>query len=200
MITRRQFNRFNSRARRGRDDTVTGGRIDAQTQVSIHAPVGGATTASNFAFSRRFEGFNSRARRGRDDLALAANKALDTVSIHAPVGGATTRTLGEAYGQGCSFNSRARRGRDDQAISHTTTPSACFNSRARRGRDDLYDYFGFPTINVSIHAPVGGATTCGVTHSCVSATCFNSRARRGRDDLRETLNSRVSYQFQFTRP
>ena len=77
--------RFNSRARRGRDMDLTD--VLPNVDVSIHAPVGGAT---HYILG----GVNG-----------------GVVSIHAPVGGATIPRL-SLSSRGAGFNSRARRGRD----------------------------------------------------------------------------------------
>ena len=57
------------------------------TQVSIHAPAGGATSGQT-AGTRCQAGFNPRSRGGSD---IAEFRRLESsgVSIHAPAGGAT---------------------------------------------------------------------------------------------------------------
>ena len=57
-------------------------------QVSIHAPVWGATKSLSLA-GQVINRFNPRARVGRDHSVLRAEQLALTVSIHAPVWGAT---------------------------------------------------------------------------------------------------------------
>ena len=169
---RRTADRFNSRARKGRDEA--GVVFEPVLFVSIHAPARGATFSNHFQAARR------------------------AVSIHAPARGATcfqsdptrfaefqfTRPQGARHRLNrlirllTSFNSRARKGRDmmnnlknikeefqftrpqGARQGRTTRPprtSLSFNSRARKGRDET----GRPRR----------ADNCS----------FNSRARKGRD-------------------
>ena len=75
---------FNPRTRVGCD--ISSGAISAHLNVSIHAPVWGATRLHDLLTSRRC--FNPRTRVGCDDRE-DANVVISTVSIHAPVWGAT---------------------------------------------------------------------------------------------------------------
>ena len=71
--------------------------------------------------------------------------------------GATSSTILPLRRQAC-FNPRAREGRD--GIAPTTSPSPpCFNPRAREGRDLLAVVELVDARQVSIHAPVKGATS-----------------------------------------
>ena len=101
-------NRFNSRAREGRDkawQALTPGRSC----------------------------FNSRAREGRDVEPDPTGRVIGRVSTRAPARGATGRPSGYCSHEGC-FNSRAREGRDsDTGI--MLEKIVRFNSRAREGRD-----------------------------------------------------------------
>jgi len=92
----------------GRDEARGSGQHE--DEVSIHAPVWGATNA------------------GYDTV------PVDVVSIHAPVWGATlfTRTIQPDL----CFNPRARVGRDFSTFG-IARPKASFNPRARVGRDVL---------------------------------------------------------------
>ena len=151
--------RFNPRARVGRDlplsadvvrvnwfqstrpcgarqrslDLRFGGR-----QVSIHAPVWGATRM-----------------RGVDDDGLK-------VSIHAPVWGATSlRVLGRR--RPGRFNPRARVGRDQCHDPHHTDPSRFQSTRPCGARRDEMRA-ELRQAMVSIHAPVWGATKPFLSH------------------------------------
>ena len=56
--------------------------------VSIHAPVKGATTEMQ-DFANSSDSFNSRTRKGCDDAGFDKTVGVIAVSIHAPVKGAT---------------------------------------------------------------------------------------------------------------
>ena len=144
-------------------------------QVSIHAPVKGATQSDTFV---------------GDKL---------PVSIHAPVKGAT-RLGWHRRASSCCFNSRSREGSDSFQI-RTTPLSECFNSRSREGSDqidnpesrrlgsfnsrsregsDINQGLPINDYDVSIHAPVKGATRH-LGRLVVSNCGFNSRSREGSD-------------------
>ena len=162
---------FNSRAHGGRD---CGGVVFiVTTPVSIHAPTGGATwglhdsaAKSWFQFTRprgarlqqelwlvlysQFQFTRPRgARRWRDMRHTYRN-----VSIHAPTGGATRTAHRRARRKG--FNSRAHGGRDvlsgDKISAYTLFQFT--RPRGARPAPSLSKEF----IEVSIHAPTGGAT------------------------------------------
>ena len=77
--------------------------------VSIHAPVRGATGLGGDGFQNKYS-FNPRAREGRD-IMIGLLPFFCIVSIHAPVRGATiSRTSGSRWAR--CFNPRAREGRD----------------------------------------------------------------------------------------
>ena len=104
-------------------------------QVSIHAPVKGATFRWWWCWTT-WRCFNPRAREGRD-RAWHLQAACRT-----------------------GFNPRAREGRDGR----NRLPARCrarFNPRAREGRDALLARIS-TTARVSIHAPVKGATSVAV--------------------------------------
>ena len=166
-------------------------RILGHTEVSIHAPTGGATAASDKDGTRRIC-FNSRAHGGRDSIAyetaattcefqftrprgarlLAARLARRRdVSIHAPTGGATVARDPRVAVMAVSI--------------HAPTGGAT-NSRLVTIRH------GF----VSIHAPTGGATKAAEYEARMHG--FNSRAHGGRDV--NTMVCSPLAKFQFTRP
>ena len=123
------INRFNPRARVGRDLT----RISITQQqlaVSIHAPVWGATIAIG-ALGLVFLFQSTRPCGARRGPAQRCHE--HGVSIHAPVWGATTIKI-LLFSLLTSFNPRARVGRDAVCC-----PVGRF-------------------VTVSIHAPVWGAT------------------------------------------
>ena len=134
--------------------TRRGERLYRRFNVSIHAPVKGATTRT---LGTRFflPCFNPRSREGSDFLIAAPAPAVK-VSIHAPVKGATR---GGSYQKddNDSFNPRSREGSDLRAVKwrvliadvsiHAPVKGATRSFR-RPGR----------SMAVSIHAPVKGAT------------------------------------------
>ena len=137
--------------------------------ISIHAPVWGATY-----------------------LPLKDIIKIE-ISIHAPVWGAT-RVLSVCWRFQVYFNSRSRVGSDGLLYS-VTSRLYDFNSRSRVGSD-----WGIIKIkrweNISIHAPVWGATRNEMDSRKPSKN-FNSRSRVGSDNLLEerkkiekNLNSR----------
>ena len=80
---------------------------------------------------------------------------LSAVSIHAPVWGATIyRSLTSCIGQFQSTHPCGVRRQNPQA---TAPHHKCFNPRTRVGCDNSRLVFS-PNTNVSIHAPVWGAT------------------------------------------
>ncbi len=165
---------FNPRARAGRDERRQG--LRRAGQVSIHAPVRGATVHRQ-RFNLETGGFNPRARAGRDSL------------------------RSRRWASPRSFNPRARAGRDSRASQQLATSEA-FQSTRPCGARPSTPSCQESTRPVSIHAPVRGATSVrradrqmrrvsihapvrGATPSrcCHHATrrCFNPRARAGRD-------------------
>ena len=147
-----ESNRFNSRARKGRDTDL----ISKTPQCTS---------------------FNSRARKGRDPCRNSGSSAFHRFQFTRPQG-ARLDTLITLDTLKSSFNSRARKGRDKTAgAMRGTSPvsihapargattiltrcgaECCFNSRARKGRD-LLKTIGQIMEPVSIHAPARGATT-----------------------------------------
>ena len=81
---------------------------DSARQVSIHAPVKGATYLTALRLMRSC--FNSRTRKGCDSINLFFFQHL-VVSIHAPVKGATWERYWFDFASR-RFNSRTRKGCD----------------------------------------------------------------------------------------
>jgi len=187
-----------------------GGGVDyALGEVSIHAPVWGATKI--FFEITGIKSFNPRARVGRDKLVqmIASNQSFQStrpcgarpfnriagldfcVSIHAPVWGATLLTYsGNVM---LSFNPRARVGRDNVAI-FDRQADLFQSTRPCGARPEGHAVVCVGCV--SIHAPVWGATQllCGYR----PAHRFNPRARVGRDAKSFSHLRRMS--FQSTRP
>ena len=203
--------RFNSRARKGRDEMCMGVLICSI--VSIHAPARGATLADGF--HRVMAAFQFTRPQGAR-----------------PASTPPARRLG-------GFNSRARKGRDKWYLERVIDLKS-FNSRARKGRDTMHAGCGAGE-SVSIHAPARGATTShnswlvpttfqftrpqgarleftldieaaekfqftrpqgarrAYTKVFTNCQCFNSRARKGRD-YAALRPPQVQRSFQFTRP
>ena len=203
--------RFNSRAHGGRDPTKPKPKRKEQTfqftrprgarlrkdkvmrflVVSIHAPTGGATKAASDGYTCNC--FNSRAHGGRD-LAGPLCGGRAGVSIHAPTGGATVASKSIFTITKFQFT-RPRGARP--STSRARTRRASFNSRAHGGRDASELGLTDEKVEVSIHAPTGGATLC-VLANQKKGKRFNSRAHGGRDLV--SANGKQAKKFQFTRP
>ena len=190
---------FNPRARTGRDTSALIESV-AGDNVSIHAPVRGATLSTDRIGCRR-QRFNPRARTGRDDTQpLPGLGATCSFNPRARTGrdqpylveltGITQFQSTRPYGarlltgqyfscSGSCFNPRARTGRDfEDGCIH---PCICrFNPRARTGRDRCGALRKQSPPEVSIHAPVRGATRR-VYEMLLLGNSFNPRARTGRD-------------------
>ena len=146
--------------------------------------------------------FNSRAHGGRDPA--EPSRANNRHCFNSRAHGGRDTVAPCAGTPRAGFNSRAHGGRDP----HTQAPDrtlASFNSRAHGGRDlrgqtlapwKLLFQFTRPRgarlhpaaravnpVDVSIHAPTGGATRRACTN--FSTACFNSRAHGGRDECHE---------------
>ena len=84
---------FNPRSREG-SDLVLKDMVNLTDDISIHAPVKGATTARGTGIKTQHD-FNPRSREGSDFLPKGSRNNVLNISIHAPVKGATP----------CVFNS-----------------------------------------------------------------------------------------------
>ncbi len=170
--------------------------------ISIHAPVKGATqgdikniTIDAISIHAPVKG----ATRCRADAPTNA----DMISIHAPVKGATSRST-TVSSVSNDFNPRTREGCDSIADSDRMYQKRHFNPRTREGCDkrSSSNFFGitdfnprtregcdmttsfniYCAINISIHAPVKGATTCWYSTNRRPSN-FNPRTREGCDSL-----------------
>ena len=101
--------------------------------ISIHAPVKGATASVSFLSFDNIN-FNPRSREGSDVVGAASRHVADGISIHAPVKGATPPLL------------------------NFCTENKNFNPRSREGSDLYAVVFDTQGTAISIHAPVKGAT------------------------------------------
>ncbi len=163
-------NRFNPRARVGRDEKIKGVE-KGYTKFQSTRPRGARRWARRTV--SRLSGFQSTRPRGARLDGLLPAGLPSSVSIHAPAWGATWRPR-DGDENKRSFNPRARVGRDGR-YTKGMDRSSRFNPRARVGRD---------------YSPDRGPT---------STRSFNPRARVGRDRLhRGTSPSLVM--FQSTRP
>ncbi len=183
--------------------------------VSIHAPVGGATRLERIERHEQHVSIHAPVRG-----ATAYHRRVlysNVVSIHAPVGRdrfrspapanryafQSTRPWGARLrsrlrrGAMARFNPRARGGRDTE---HRTYRDCArpFQSTRPWGARPFRRAIQTAMTAVSIHAPVGGATSQG-KRDHGQELGFNPRARGGRDSHRAVLDSRYS-SFQSTRP
>ena len=168
----------------------------ARSQVSTHAPAGGATWSRGMPFSpSKFQltrprgarptrccilphgkSFNSRAREGRDVVARHAVLAVK-VSTHAPTRGATNTLLHLAARQ--KFQLTRPRGARLFSSLAPWTYAAFQLTRPRGARHGDTGDAAADTM-VSTHAPARDATSQQMSPR-MSQRRFNSRAREGRD-------------------
>jgi len=149
---------FDPRAREGRDLDDAIQLVRRVRLVSIHAPVKGATTVIRLGCVACRVSIHAPVKGATDDG--VRGPAVETVSIHAPVKGATRRPDRIRRRWGRRFDPRAREGRDIAPPAKIeATPS--FDPRAREGRDDPDGALAAVRLDVSIHAPVKGATLPG---------------------------------------
>ena len=151
-------------------------RVRRRVEVSIHAPVKGATAAISMTARHRLC-FNPRPREG-GDLPHGADPAARVVSIHAPVKGATVPDHRRADEVPVSIHAPVK-GATREA-SRGATSTECFNPRPREG-GDLSTKLCVHESVVSIHAPVKGAT-CKAGRALSGGRRFNPRPREGGDE------------------
>ena len=147
---------FNPRSRGGSDDAAPGSeQVPAMFQSTL--PRGERPTAALIA--KPTKKFQSTLPRGERPRAGARDRRGATVSIHAPAGGATRGCLGRAQSPN-TFQSTLPRGERPLTLT-LITPFPSFNPRSRGG-SDLTSPIGWRVVlDVSIHAPAGGATFLG---------------------------------------
>ena len=168
------------------------------SEVSIHAPAGGATSAQSSGQMLRFR-FNPRARGGRDGSRGHYRLELLLVSIHAPAGGATKDLLRHPWeysvsihapaGGATAFRRRFRRRNTFQSTrprGARLRPGADvgnviyrFNPRARGGRDQRCQPGKRAIFSFNPRARGGRDLLFSSKNSFISG--FNPRARGGRD-------------------
>ena len=144
---------FNSRTRKGCDSTRSGWSQPGD-EVSIHAPVKGATRSCRPVSWRRRVSIHAPVKGATAILRYIEDDGA--VSIHAPVKGAT-RTSPFAVVTIPRFNSRTRKGCDIRRH-FIRYGLKRFNSRTRKGCDNAVKAT-LLMFGVSIHAPVKGATS-----------------------------------------
>ena len=179
--------------------------------VSIHAPAGGATPStlrvcsrSSFQFTlprgeRRADnalGFGGRwfqftLPRGERQKDHDNRQSWPTVSIHAPAGGATG--LDAAPVAELRFNSRSRGGSDSSTRSPPTA-RWWFQFTLPRGERLVFVLELVAEVDVSIHAPAGGATD-EPGDEVARPRSFNSRSRGGSDIASPPSTARRPWRF-----
>ncbi len=122
--------------------------------------------------------FNPRSREGSDHPGRQNSLWQSCVSIHAPVKGATIKPF-EVQRRFYGFNPRSREGSDIQILCIQFVRT-CFNPRSREGSDLGLVNVPVCICDVSIHAPVKGATSHGQSILSI-LSCFNPRSREGSD-------------------
>ena len=163
---------FNPRTREGCDNNRWYYTIEDK-DISIHAPVKGATSVSGYSPTWP-QDFNPRTREGCDTDCFQRLYFGPGISIHAPVKGATLSPAGSAAAGGY-FNPRTREGCDNVPVV-VPVPDIDFNPRTREGCDGLPDCYRYRQ-----------------THY------FNPRTREGCDEQLR-LSTMGFYKFQSTHP
>ena len=185
---------FNPRTREG-CDALLHGRHGQAGDISIHAPVKGATPGPSRTW-RPSRYFNPRTREGCDSSWWPYFNPRTRISIHAPVKGATR--------QRHNFNPRTRisihapvKGATRAGGPYRHRPGY-FNPRTREGCDYILAAAHVAGATISIHAPVKGATT---PRACSAglASNFNPRTREGCDRRTFFMGLRTRI-FQSTHP
>ena len=189
----------------------------ASSSVSIHAPAGGATGQALGSLPKYIQVSIHAPAGGATPLTGTA--IVDApVSIHAPAGGATRILFAEDATHLFQFTlPRGERLRHRPYIAATKLG---FNSRSRGGSDRNARFSHGELLQVSIHAPAGGATERSIFTRGIAAS-FNSRSRGGSDfpsmlkrffpvsfnsrsrggsDTRRAWIFGISRKFQFTLP
>ena len=161
---------FNPRAREGRDPSSTNSASMSLVFQSTRPRGARRGSCRSRTSCRRF---NPRAREGRDHDGVGGLLDVAGVSIHAPVRGATS---GHRASPDCHprFNPRAREGRDSASALPSFRASS-FNPRAREGRDQA------------------------ALAASQERSGFNPRAREGRDGGSRPPTAHCK-SFQSTRP
>ena len=126
--------------------------------------------------------------KGETQIAVDIGKRT-FISIHAPAKGAT-RPLTRPSSSARYFNPRSREGSDVQRLLSKRTQYH-FNPRSREG-SDIEAAEPARSTNISIHAPVKGATQNCLTWQ-QSAEHFNPRSREGSDTDRFRLTGGTKY-------
>ena len=143
---------FNPRTRVGCDNQIA--HNTAQLTVSIHAPVWGATLTTWLSVVDL--AFQSTHPCGVRPLGVGATSTITPVSIHAPVWGATYATALFTSSKlfqsthPCGVRQTMRKQFDRAAAFQSTHPCGVRLAAVSRTRS---------SVDVSIHAPVWGATT-----------------------------------------
>ena len=165
---------FNPRPREGSDVFLQS--VVVVLQISIHAPVKGATLPIIANFLSCFD-FNPRPREGSDSNQKSSFKRYVLFQSTPPW--RERRSCSYRYLIAINFNPRPREGSDSSNF-------CCFflnynfNPRPREGSDGTQCDQGWACRCISIHAPVKGATRW-LLVVCLLIIYFNPRSREGSD-------------------
>ncbi len=152
---------FNPRSRAGSDHA--GKTLDTITRISIHAPVQGATS---------------------DDELIAV---WQNISIHAPVQGATVVVTAK----GLSFLFQSTLPCRERHGQYNPLAWLCyFNPRSRAGSDHIITHRQ-SKINISIHAPVQGATIVIILAYIVSTISIHAPVQGATIEIKDGIYNYV---------
>ena len=167
---------FNPRTREGCDAVITV-PITVAIPVSIHAPVRGATSITNF-FRELIHVSIHAPVRGATCITLYNHTTNMIVSIHAPVRGATANNI-PLFTISASFNPRTREGCDYNTYYIVLSYTLCFNPRTREGCDLSLSYCFIHLRCFNPRTREGCDLSTSSNRS--SKSCFNPRTREGCD-------------------
>ncbi len=172
---------FRSTPPRGERPVVQGGCV-VMTVFRSTPPRGERHVADGFAIS--IEEFRSTPPRGERRPSGVGREGCKAVSIHAPAGGATFAGL-TPFARARCFDPRPRGGSDGadlvQGVVADTFRSTPPRGERRRTVEDMWR-----ELDVSIHAPAGGATTCARAPSLKTAVSIHAPAGGATDIVRLT--------------
>ena len=170
---------FNPRSRAG-SDTSSAYNHQRYSDVSIHAPARGATSAGHGRCLGQST-FQSTLPRGERRQAAQDPVAACDVSIHAPARGATCAPISERVQADGSFNPRSRAGSDLMRSCTSPWPIGCFNPRSRAG-SDVRSMRHVMRIGTSFNPRSrAGSDGCAAWTSPIAVSRFNPRSRAGSD-------------------
>ena len=151
------FPDFNPRTREGCDGRIHSASLQRKSYFNPRTREGCDLRRLVGRHCRR-QHFNPRTREGCDWFAPVPAKVQSEISIHAPVKGATS-SFHRPRSSRRDFNPRTREGCDSPGFDFICSHRVDFNPRTREGCDFIIAVTVYMHKEISIHAPVKGATS-----------------------------------------